>query len=51
MNQYNSVKIKLSNLQLDKLKLATKNENGVIGLPLMNVIQLINDTINGLEKK
>ena len=29
MTQYNSVNVKLSNSQLDKLKSATKNESGV----------------------
>lgn len=44
--QYNSIKVKLSNPQLDKLKLATKNTRGrALGL-LSNIIGKSNNEIN-----
>ena len=50
MTQYNSAKVKLSNPQLDKLKLATKNARGkALGL-FSNIIGKSNNEINFQHK-
>ena len=46
MTQYNSLNIKLSNSQLNKLKPATKNETDVILRLLSNMIGNSNDETN-----
>ena len=38
MTQYNSLKLKLSTLQLNKLKSAMKNETGVVLGLLLNIV-------------
>ena len=46
MNQYNSLNVKLSNSQLNKLKSAIKNETDVILRLSSNVIDNSDDEIN-----
>ena len=46
MTQYNSLNIKLSNSQLNKVKPAIKNENDVILRLLSNMIGNSNDETN-----
>ena len=38
MTQYNGLKVKLSNSQLNKLKTAIKNETGVVSRLLLNMV-------------
>ena len=46
MTQYNSLNVKLSNSQLSKLKLAIKNETGVVLRLLSNMIGNSDDNTN-----
>ena len=46
MTQYNRLNVKLSNSQLNKLKSATKNENGVVIRLSPNMIDYSNDKDN-----
>ena len=46
MTQYNSLNVKLSNLQLHKLKPAIKNETGVVLRLLSNMIGNSNNETN-----
>ena len=46
MTQYNSLNVKLSNSQLNKLKLAIKNETDVVLILSSNVIGTSNDETN-----
>ena len=50
MTQYNSLNVKLSNLQLNKLKSAIKNETDVALRPSSNVISNSDDKTNFLHK-
>ena len=46
MTQYNSLNVKLSNLQLRKLKSAIKNENDVVSRLSSNMVGNSNDNTN-----
>ena len=46
MTQYNSLNVKLSNSQLNKLKSAIKNETGVILMLSSNIIGNLDDETN-----
>ena len=46
MSQYNSLNVKLSNSQLNKLKSATKNETDVVSRLSSNMIGNSDDEIN-----
>ena len=46
MTQYNSLNVKLSNSQLNKLKFAIKNETEVVLRSSSNMIGNFDDTIN-----
>ena len=50
MTQYNSLNVKLSNSQLDKLKSAIKNETDVVLRLLSNMIGDSDDEINFPDK-
>ena len=42
MTQYNSFNVKISNLQLNKFKIAIKNDTDVVLIQMMKLIFLIN---------
>ena len=46
MTQYNSLNVKLSNLQLNKLKSSIKNENDVVLRISSNMVSNSNDNTN-----
>ena len=46
MTQYNSLNVKLSNSQLNKLKSAIKNETDVVLRPSLNMIGISDDETN-----
>ena len=46
MTQYNSLNVKLSNSQLNKLKSSIKNENDVVLRISSNMVSNLNDNIN-----
>ena len=50
MTQYNSLNVKLSNLQLNKLKSAIKNETDLFLRPPLNMIGNSDDETNFLHK-
>ena len=50
MTQYNSLNVKLSNSQLDKLKSSIKNETGVVLRISSNMVNNSNDNTNFLHE-